>query len=609
MTTDHPDDNRPFEQLLALLETGDLFVRVEAAEALGKSGDNRAVDPLIAALHDPEWRVRMAAVSALGALGDTRAVGPIVKSLRWDDLIQGSIGRAINIANAVIPALKELGEPGFQALLSVLREFREEEFIGGAAASALGEMRDLRTLDTLLYGLHSSVFEVGAASQDVSELGEMAIAPLIDVLREPPNNAHYHAQMALRSIGPSVIPHLLDALPATDSPYARSPILRALSFYDDERVLDPLRAALSDPDEHVREVAAFALAYRGDPAALEQVLLTPQRTAGTNDSARTLAQIGAPAIEPLIIALSDAARPEFARINAATALGEIGDMRALEPLIAALRDETPAIRLAAVGALGDLNDPRSVEALLAALDDDIPEVRRSAILALSAIGGEGVFAALARIATDPIADVQLRGMAGFALGRLDQDRTIPIFREMLADEGAIRYLYPVLASLGTAAIPPLLEAARSENQTVRFAALRYLRQHLKHDTDARIIECLATLLNDNDLNMRHAAAGMLGAVGDARAVDTLVEALGHWSISERISAAQHLEKIGDARALPALEKALADGLNTGVTYSNTAAGYGYTASGYEGEARDIFQRAILSIRARMRDTEANDSGL
>ena len=61
---------------------------------------------------------------------------------------------------------------------------------------------------------------------------------------------------------------------------------------------------------------------------------------------------------------------------------------------------------------------------------------------------------------------------------------------------------------------------------------------------------------------------MLGAVGDARAVNTLVEALGHWSISERMSAAQHLEKIGDARALPALEKALADGLNTGVTYSN-----------------------------------------
>jgi HEAT repeat protein len=598
MTTDHYDEHA-FERLLAGLQTGDLFARVEAAEALGRLGDVRAFDPLIGALRDPEWRVSMAAVSALGVLGDTRAIHPIVETLHRDEVYQGGIGRAINIANVVIPALKELGEPGFQALLNVLREFAEDEFIGGAAASALGEMRDPRTLDTLLYARHSKVFEVGGeASAALSKLGEIAIAPLIVVLceplNEPPNEAYYHAQQALRSIGPATIPYLLDSLKTADSPQSRISLLSTLNFYEDERVLGLLKAALSDSDEDMRGVAAFALAYRGDPAALEQVLMTPQRTAGTNDSARALAHIGAPAVDPLILALSDPDRPEFARINAATALGEIGDMRAVEPLIAALRDEAPAIRLAAAQALGHLKHPRSGEALLTVLNDEIPQIRHSAIWSLGAIGDENAFDALARIATDSDEDIQTRGTAGLTLGRLDQERTIPIFREMLVDKGAARYLYPVLTSLGTKAIPPLLEAARSDNQTVRFAALRYLNQYLRGEHDPRIVELLVTLLHDGDPGIRHAAARMLGEIGDTRAVDTLVGALGHWSISERISAAQYLEKIGDARALPALEKALADGLNTGATYSNTV-------PGYEGMARDTFQHAILSIRARTRE--------
>ncbi len=600
MTTDHPNEERTFERLLAGLEIGDLFARVKAAEALGKSDDVRALDPLTAALRDLEWRVSMAAVSALGELGDVRAVEPIVETLRRDDVIQGGIGRAINIANAVIPALERLCEPEFHALLAVLPEFVEEEFIGGVAASALGEMHDPRTLDVLLFALHSSVFEVGGeASMALGKLGEIAIAPLIDVLREPPNNAHYHAQQALRAIGKIAIPHLLDALQTAGSPQARALFLSTLGFYEDERLLDPLCAALSDPDEAVREVAAFELADRGVSAALEQVLMTPQHIAGTNVSARTLAQIGAPVVEPLILAFSAGDRPVFTRINAATALGEIGDMRALEPLIAARHDETPVIRLAATEALGHLKHPRSVEALVAALDDNIPEIRRSAIWSLGVLGGEGVFEALVHIASNPATDPRLRSMAGNALGRLDQERTIPIFREMLADECVVRSLHPMLMSLGNTAIPPLLEAARNESQTALFAAVRNLNQCLQREHNTRIIELLGSLLADDDPDMRRVAASMLGAEGDAQAVDALVEALDHWNIAERISAAQHLEKIGDARALPALEKALADGLNTEATYSNTA-------PGFESESRDVFLRAILSIRSRMQETEKRE---
>jgi HEAT repeat protein len=47
MTIDHHDDNRSYERLLADLRTGNPFVRIEAAEALGRLGDLRAFDALI----------------------------------------------------------------------------------------------------------------------------------------------------------------------------------------------------------------------------------------------------------------------------------------------------------------------------------------------------------------------------------------------------------------------------------------------------------------------------------------------------------------------------------------------------------------------------------
>jgi len=69
----------------------------------------------------------------------------------------------------------------------------------------------------------------------------------------------------------------------------------------------------------------------------------------------------------------------------AEALGKIGDPRAVEPLIAQLKDREPGPRLAAVRALGQIGDDRAVDALKNVLEHPDAEVRNAAKLDLERI--------------------------------------------------------------------------------------------------------------------------------------------------------------------------------------------------------------------------------
>ena len=72
-----------------------------------------------------------------------------------------------------------------------------------------------------------------------------------------------------------------------------------------------------------------------------------------------------------------------AREAAAEALGEIGDSRVVEPLVAALGDTDDDVREAAAEALGKIGDPRAVDPLTAALNDPDHDVRKEAEKALA----------------------------------------------------------------------------------------------------------------------------------------------------------------------------------------------------------------------------------
>ncbi|HYM62284.1 MAG TPA: PilT/PilU family type 4a pilus ATPase [Thermoanaerobaculia bacterium] len=73
------DDTRIVPATIVLLKDSDWWIRINAAETLGRLKDPRGVEPLIAALADPE--LRWSAVEALGRIADARALPALGKML------------------------------------------------------------------------------------------------------------------------------------------------------------------------------------------------------------------------------------------------------------------------------------------------------------------------------------------------------------------------------------------------------------------------------------------------------------------------------------------------------------------------------------------------
>jgi|GEM_PF-429122 len=175
-----------------------------------------------------------------------------------------------------------------------------------------------------------------------------------------------------------------------------------------------IKALGYEKNPHVREHAASALGKIGDERAVEPLI---KRLAdgdrGVQWSAKSaLGNMGNSTVEPLIEALKD--ENEGVRRGATSALGKIGDERAVEPLIEALKDENEEVRGGAALALGKFGDERAVEPLIEALKDENKDVRNSATLVLGEIGDESVVEPLIEALKDE--NEKVRGGAASALG-------------------------------------------------------------------------------------------------------------------------------------------------------------------------------------------------
>ena len=178
----------------------------------------------------------------------------------------------------------------------------------------------------------------------------------------------------------------LEALLTDAQPSVRAAACEALGTLRSRSSVPKLATVLSgDVDPRVRQVAALAFVYIGDPAATG----------------------------PLIGALRDGAVP--VRHAAIRALGKLRAAGAVGPLSAALSDPDPMARKIVVSSLGEIGSKEGVPALSSALSDTDAGVRGEAAKSLGLIGDAGARPALTNALKD--ADAGVRVQAADALAR------------------------------------------------------------------------------------------------------------------------------------------------------------------------------------------------
>jgi HEAT repeat protein len=335
---------------------------------------------------------------------------------------------------------------------------------------------------------------------------------------------------------------------------------KALGKIGGRQAVNSLFEALKDSrDAPVRWEAAYALAEIGEPA-VEPLIEALRHGGARRRAARALAKIGKPAVEPLAKALSD--KDRFARRKAAQALGEIGDRRAVEPLIRALNDSDEIARRWAARALGEIGDRRAVEPLIEALSDSDGGVRRWAVLALAEIKEriEERETIEPLIETLKTKDIHIRRRAAQALAKVGEPAIEFLIKALSGgDELVRRRAAWALGELRVRrAIEPLIEALKDRSKYVRIAAAAALSKM----GGEQVVEALIEILSDSNYDVRREAARALGEIGDRRAVEPLIEALSDSNGGVRRWAARALGRGGE-RAVEPLIEALSDS-NQGV---------------------------------------------
>ncbi len=274
-------------------------------------------------------------------------------------------------------------------------------------------------------------------------------------------------------------------------------------FFPDEKVLKKegkkdvkgVLKALRDKDWRARATAAGALGRMGDVEA----------------------------VEPLIQALGDT---EFdVRVEATEALGKLGNGRAIEPLFQAVKDEARGLQCWAISALGDIGAP-ALDYLIQALDIEGPQqwdVRERAVQALGDIGGVRVVEPLIRALENP----RLQDRATKALEKIGEPGAAePLIQTLVERLKKSGNLANILAERGKAETANALDRlgwqAADDTEKAHYLIAKQQWDELKK-LGKSAVEPLMHSLNDLDPAVRSKVVKTLGRVGigDKRALEAL----------------------------------------------------------------------------------------
>ncbi|MHC4715127.1 MAG: HEAT repeat domain-containing protein [Planctomycetota bacterium] len=371
----------------------------------------------------------------------------------------------------------------------------------------------------------------------MAEAGPKAITPMLlalhpgpralsDPAAPPPKTCarQREARDLVQRIGPPATPHLIALMDWPDDAI-RDKAIELLGYTGDPSAAAALVNLLDDPACAVQWAALRGLGHLRDPTTVEpiiRVLESPGHPAVRGAAAWVLGDVGdRRAVGPIIRTLGD--RDTDVRSYAASAFQRIVGHSTGDPLLRWLGDPECRLRDAAAVVLTDISEERAVEQLMmillngdssaravptSGLQDTEPRIKAAAATTLSILGDFRGTQVLIEMLGDPDVAIQADAVQGLSFSR--DPRAVPALSKRLS-EGRPGRLETVraLARIGT---PEALKAV-DEHLDVdlgKFAAeyRAYIRRGDPRELAAlaAVLECSGTLamaedyyLSGNDL--------------------------------------------------------------------------------------------------------------
>lgn len=348
----------------------------------------------------------------------------------------------------------------------------------------------------------------------------------------------------------------------------------------DLRAVEPLLSVVkSDREAWVRDAAIGALGHIHDASAMQALisLATSDPTGWVRKSAieRLVYFRDVRTVEPFISMLQSSGsewettsnnsltekrideRAESITAETIFALGEIGDARAVEPLISVLQNSTSeTVIKSTIIALSKMGGARAVEPLVSMfIKNSNPDVIIAAIEGLEKIGEESVDHLISLLSRKR----QERWRVVDALGRISDARAVEPLVSLLNNLSSKRktksnnfVTEKIIMALGEIGdervVEPVISVAKNHNQSfIKETTIEVI----KKIGGPRAFEYIVEELQNTDYDVKTAAAIALGQVGDDRAIDILTDIVEKGSLRSW-QATCILSKFEDERVIPAL---------------------------------------------------------
>ena len=367
-------------------------VRSSAIWGLGEQRNPAVIELLSPALSDSDYYCRRDAIKAFAKIGQP-AIPELTKTVRSGEN---------NARLAAGIALGLIKKDAVDSLLVLLDE--KDENIKLAASAGLGRSKYVRIVDNLVEAMNTGNMAIrDTIAIALGKFGSSATAKLIPALNHKSASVRMGVIYALGMIrDPKSVSPLVQTMQSNPDSSIRTQALISLRNIKDSAAIEPISQQLrNDKSQTVRINAAYALGLMKDERA----------------------------IPALYTALND--KIALVRINSAWALGEFGSKCNPEFLEKRMAKESDGkVRAYIIGALGKIQSSSSVPILIDALSDKNKDVRNNAAWALGQIKDERAVPELIRLLQNEN-DLDVKRSVVFALGEIKHELAIePLINQL-----------------------------------------------------------------------------------------------------------------------------------------------------------------------------------